>query len=195
MCVSVHTHLSTRIKDSLWSTSSKKVLLSLLFLFSLFPFHFVTFKGCLYAEFHVPCSWVDYQDTWVLEMFMFIVWCPLSSADFTITPLVLELSLIRSHFLWGEFSACSAANVIHNVQIFVPPGTHHWQLGRGSMKWEVYPTLPHMTSSGNQTLDLLLLSPTPYPLKLWMSTYWESSGKLKALRVAKIIMFNPYMPT
>ena len=30
------------------------------------------------------------------------------------TPLVLELSLIWSHLLWGEFSAFSAANAIHN---------------------------------------------------------------------------------
>ena len=34
------------------------------------------------------------------------------------TPLVLELSLIRSHLLWGEFSAFSAADVIHNFSNF-----------------------------------------------------------------------------
>ena len=38
---------------------------------------------------------------------------------------VLELSLIRSYLLWGEFSALSAANAIHNSPFFVPPGTHH----------------------------------------------------------------------
>ena len=41
---------------------------------------------------------------------------PVSSAGFT--PLVLELSLIRSHLLGGEFSAFSAANAIHNSPIF-----------------------------------------------------------------------------
>ena len=34
------------------------------------------------------------------------------------TPLVLELSLIRSHLLWGEFSAFSAADAIHNFSNF-----------------------------------------------------------------------------
>ena len=32
------------------------------------------------------------------------------------------------------------------------------------MEYEVYPTLLHMTSSGNQTPDFLILSPTSYPL-------------------------------
>ena len=64
----------------------------------------------------------------------------------------------------GEFSAFSAANAIHNSPIFVLPGTHHCWMGRGSMEWEVCPTLLHMISSGNRTPDLLILSPTPYPL-------------------------------
>ena len=34
------------------------------------------------------------------------------------TPLVLELSLIRSHLLWEEFSAFSAVNVISQFSIF-----------------------------------------------------------------------------
>ena len=34
------------------------------------------------------------------------------------TPLVLELSLLRSHLLWGEFSAFSAADAIHNFSNF-----------------------------------------------------------------------------
>ena len=49
------------------------------------------------------------------------------------TPLVLELSLIRSHLLWGEFSAFSAAIAIHNSPLFVPPGTHHCWVDRGGM--------------------------------------------------------------
>ena len=79
------------------------------------------------------------------------------------TPLALEFSLIRSHRLWGEFSTFSAANAIHNSPIFVPPGTHLCWVGRGSMEWEVCPTLLYITSSGNRALDLIL-SPTPYPL-------------------------------
>ena len=50
------------------------------------------------------------------------------------TPLVLELSLLQSHLVWGEFSAFSAANAIHNFPIFVPPCTHHCWVGRGSME-------------------------------------------------------------
>ena len=49
------------------------------------------------------------------------------------TPLVLELSLIRSHLPWGEFNAFSAANAIHNSPFFVPPGTHHCWVDRGGM--------------------------------------------------------------
>ena len=52
---------------------------------------------------------------------------------------VLKLSLVRSHLLWGEFSAFSAANAIHNFPIFVPPGAHPWRVDRGGMVWEVLP--------------------------------------------------------
>ena len=47
-------------------------------------------------------------------------------------PLVLELSLIQSHLRWGEFSTFSATNAIPNSSIFIPPGTHHCWVGRGS---------------------------------------------------------------
>ena len=49
------------------------------------------------------------------------------------TPLVLELSLVRSHLLWGELSAFSAAIAIHNSPLFVPSGTHHCWVDRGGM--------------------------------------------------------------
>ena len=42
----------------------------------------------------------------------------MSSQTLQFTLLVLELSLIRSHLLWGEFSAFSAADAIHNVSKF-----------------------------------------------------------------------------
>ena len=63
------------------------------------------------------------------------------------TPLVLELSLVRSHLLWGEFSAFSAAIVIHNSPLFVPPGTHHCWVDRGGMIWKACPTPLHMAGS------------------------------------------------
>ena len=49
------------------------------------------------------------------------------------TPLVLELSLVRSHLLWGEFSTFSAAIAIHNSPFFVPLATHHCWVDRGGM--------------------------------------------------------------
>ena len=44
------------------------------------------------------------------------------------------------------------------------PGTHYGWVDRGSVVYEVCPTLLHMASTGNRTPDLLILSPTPYPL-------------------------------
>ena len=44
------------------------------------------------------------------------------------------------------------------------PGTHYGWVDRGSVVYKVCPTLLHMASTGNRTLDLLILSPTPYPL-------------------------------
>ena len=63
------------------------------------------------------------------------------------TPLVLELSLVWSHLLWGEFSAFSAAIAIHNSPLFVPPGTHHCWVDRGGMIWKACPTPLHMADS------------------------------------------------
>ena len=96
------------------------------------------------------------------------------------TPLSLENSLIRSHLLWGQFSAFSTANAIHNSPIFVPPGTHHCWVGKGSMEWEVCLTLLHLTSGGNQTPDILILNPTPYPLfhmLPWFASFAGASRK------------------
>ena len=63
------------------------------------------------------------------------------------TPLVFELSLVRSHLLWREFSAFSAAIAIHNSPLFVPPGTHHCWVDRGGMIWKACPTPLHMAGS------------------------------------------------
>ena len=49
------------------------------------------------------------------------------------TPLVLELSLVRSHLLCGDFGTFSAALAIHNSPLFVPPGTYHCWVDRGGM--------------------------------------------------------------
>ena len=44
--------------------------------------------------------------------------CVIVQQTLQFTPLVLELSLIQSHLLWGEFSACSAADALHNFSNF-----------------------------------------------------------------------------
>ena len=44
------------------------------------------------------------------------------------------------------------------------PGTHYGWVDRGIAKYEVCPILLHMTNTENRTPDLLILSPTPYPL-------------------------------
>ena len=44
------------------------------------------------------------------------------------------------------------------------PGTQYGWVDRGSVEYEVCPTLLHMANIGNRTPDLLILSPTPYPL-------------------------------
>ena len=61
---------------------------------------------------------------------------PLSSADFTIYTLVMELFLIQSHLLWGEFSICAlCCSYSQSLQFsfLVPPGTHHCWVDRGSV--------------------------------------------------------------
>ena len=53
-------------------------------------------------------------------------------------------------YLWGEFSAFSAATAIHNSPIFVPPDTHRCWVDRGGMIWEAWPTPLHMVDSVTQ---------------------------------------------
>ena len=59
------------------------------------------------------------------------------------------------------------------------PGTHYGWVDRGSVEYEVCLTLLHMASTGNQTPDLLILSPMPYPLghMVWGPT--ASAGHVK----------------
>ena len=83
------------------------------------------------------------------------------------TPLVLKLSLVGSHLLCGEFSAFCAANAIYSFPFFC--STRYPLLLGGQRKYGMR-SLPdtscplHMTSSGNWTPDLVILSPVPYPL-------------------------------
>ena len=54
---------------------------------------------------------------------------------------------------------------------FCAPGTHYGLVDRGSVEYKVCPTLVHMASTGNQTSDLLILSPTPNPLGNMLKQY------------------------
>ena len=79
-------------------------------------------------------------------MCMFIVWYPIEfSRVHDLHPWYWN-SLIRSHLLWGEFSAFSVADAIHNSPLFIPPGTHHCWVDRGSI-WKACPTPLHMALS------------------------------------------------
>ena len=65
-------------------------------------------------------------------------------------------------FPWQGGRQCSLQLLIQPW--ICAPGTHYGWVDRGSVEYEVYPTLLHMASTGNRTPDLLILSPTPYPL-------------------------------
>ena len=69
-----------------------------------------------------------------------------------------------SHHLSDTLQALS-----HNLH---PPGTHHPCVGEGSMEWEVYVTLPHMTSTGNSTPNLLILSPCNSQRTIFLSSVY-----------------------
>ena len=65
-------------------------------------------------------------------------------------PLVLEHTLLQSHLVWenSAFVILLHAAIANHYRLafFVPPGTHHCWVDRGSMEWDVCPTLLHMTN-------------------------------------------------
>ena len=100
---------------------------------------------------------------------MFIVWNPREFCRlYNVYPWYcnsLLCSLIYSGENSGHFLQLIPFTIFH---LFVPPGTHYCWVGRGSMEWEVCLTLQQMTSSGNQTSDLLFLSNLKYyALSTW----------------------------
>ena len=81
---------------------------------------------------------------------LFIVWNPhWVQQTLQFTPLVLELFLMQSHLLWGEFSICALCCCSYSQSLqfsfLVSPGTHHCWVDRGSVIWEACPTPLHMT--------------------------------------------------
>ena len=83
-------------------------------------------------------------------MFVYSLISPWVQQTSQFTPLVLELSLIQSRLLWGEFSVCPlCCSYSQSVQIsfLVPPGTHHCWVNRGGMIREACPTPVHMADS------------------------------------------------
>ena len=65
-------------------------------------------------------------------------------------------------FPWQGGRQCSLQLLIQPW--ICAPGSHYGWVDRGSVGYEVCPTLLHIASNGNRTPDLLILSPTPYPL-------------------------------
>ena len=51
------------------------------------------------------------------------------------------------------------------------PGIRYCWVDQGSVEYEVCPTLLHMASTRNRTPDLLILSPTTYPLGHMLHTF------------------------
>ena len=84
-------------------------------------------------------------------MCIFIAWYPLEfSRLHNEHPLVLELSLIQSHLLWGEFSIWAlCCNYSQSLQFSfrVPPSTHYCWVDRRDMIWEACPAPLHMAGS------------------------------------------------
>ena len=83
------------------------------------------------------------------------------------TPLLLEhtfYSLISSgkNSAFGNFAAAAANH--YNLAFLFHQVPYHCWVRRGSVDWEVCPTLLNMTSNFNRTQDFLILSPTPYQL-------------------------------
>ena len=109
---------------------------------------------------------------------MFIVWYPCEfSRLHNFTPMVSELSLIRSHLLWGEFSSFlqSAANAIHNSPFFDPPCTHHCWMDKGASSLDVC-TGRNYTSYSKSPLTWTLMN---WQYCTWASWLTLSSGCLK----------------
>ena len=84
----------------------------------------------------------------------------MSSADFyNLHPRYFNSCLILSRLLWGKFSTFSAANAIRNFPIFCSTRYHYYWVGEAvwneKFAWHFW----LMTSSGNRTPDLLILSP------------------------------------
>ena len=101
----------------------------------------------------------------------------MSSADCSVTPLVIERTFSWPHLLLGELGAHSAARDSHcNAVLFAPSGTHYCRVDRGNMEWDICLTLLHISSSGNWTPDLVIFNPTPCPLghMLWSTclAFW-----------------------
>ena len=52
---------------------------------------------------------------------------------------------------------------IPDLFVFVPPGIHHCSVDRGTRNEKIACRFYNMTSNGNRTSALLILSPTPCP--------------------------------
>ena len=65
-------------------------------------------------------------------------------------------------FPLARWCQCSLQPLIQ--PLICGPGTYYGWVDQGSVEYEVYATLPHMTSAGNRTPDNRILSPMLYPL-------------------------------
>ena len=109
----------------------------------------------------IKATWVDARtnqqvDKWRdnvkinVNVSVYSLKSPSSSADLQFMPLVLELSLILFHLLWEEFSICAlCCSYSQSLQFsfLVPPGTHYCWVDRGGVMREACPTPLYKTVS------------------------------------------------
>ena len=127
---------------------------------------------------HCPTEWYHYtpvplSDTitplshWVIPLHS----CPTEWYHYTPVPLsdtiiplwhwVIPLQhwywnfFLQTHVLWEELSNFLQSMLLQNSNavFYIWPRTYQCSYNRGRMKWEICLTLPHMTSSVNQTQD------------------------------------------
>ena len=81
------------------------------------------------------------------------------SADYINYLQILEHALPQSS-PWGECSPSSAAEMIHNVPYFIPPGTHFCLGPRGGVNSKFAHDFIHDHCCGNKIPDPLISGPT-----------------------------------
>ena len=117
------------------------------------------------VELRVHCTFV-LSRTWIKKINnvrVYTLYVGVSSVDCTVKPLVLEHTLLQSHFLWGECSAFLQLEPIITIQPFICSTRHPPLLGeqRQHRVKSLSGTFTCMANGRNRTPDLLILNLMP----------------------------------